>query len=137
MVEYFRGFKTEQRNRVIEKRILGSPDSLIIHMGTNDWKATRNLDFVVTEVYALVATTKRGLPNRRIVQSEVLRRRDTARRLIGALNDRYNRVAIGFELTFVDPNTWIEDGDFSRNGLQLNGKGNRRLGKNLCYRWLI
>ena len=126
-------FKSQQRNRVIEKRILGSPDTLIIQMGTNDWRATRNSDFVVTEVYALVATAKRGLPNRRLVQSGVLRRRDTARRLIGELNDRYNRVAIGFELTFVDPNTSIEDGDFSRNGLHLNGTGNRRLGKNVWY----
>ena len=87
MVEYFRVFKSQQRNRVIEKRILGSPDTLIIQMGTNDCRATRNSDFVVTEVYALVATAKRGLPNRRILQSGVLRRRDTARRLIGALND--------------------------------------------------
>jgi len=87
MVEYFRVFKTEQRNRVIEKRILGIPDTLTIHMGKNDWRATRNLDFVVIEGYALVATAKRGLPNRRILQSGVLRRRDTARRLIGALND--------------------------------------------------
>jgi len=30
-------------------------------------------------------------------------------------------------LNFVDPNNWIEEGDFARNGLYLNGKGKRRL----------
>jgi len=30
-------------------------------------------------------------------------------------------------LTFVDPNNWIEDGDFARDGLHLNGRGKRRL----------
>jgi len=32
-------------------------------------------------------------------------------------------------LTFVDPNSWIEDGDFARDGLHLNGGGKRRLGQ--------
>jgi hypothetical protein len=31
-------------------------------------------------------------------------------------------------LTFVNPNSWIEDGDFARDGLHLNGIGKRRLG---------
>ena len=32
-------------------------------------------------------------------------------------------------LTFVDPNSWIEDGDLVRDGLDLNGRGKRRLGQ--------
>ena len=32
-------------------------------------------------------------------------------------------------LNFVDPNSWIEDGDFARDGLHLNGRGRRRLGQ--------
>ena len=27
--------------------------------------------------------------------------------------------------TFVDPNSWIEDGDFARVGLHLKGRGKR------------
>ena len=30
---------------------------------------------------------------------------------------------------FVDTNSWIEDGDFVRDGLHLNGRGQSRLGK--------
>jgi hypothetical protein len=36
---------------VIEKRHRGSPETIIIHMGTNDLKKTRNFDFVLGEVY--------------------------------------------------------------------------------------
>jgi len=32
-------------------------------------------------------------------------------------------------LTFVDPNSSIEDRDFARDGLHLNGRRNRRLGQ--------
>jgi len=44
-------------------------------------------------------------------------------------NDRFEWVANALGLTFVDPNSWIEDGDCARNGLHLNGKGKRRLGQ--------
>ena len=46
---------------------------------------------------------------------------------IGALNDRFQLVADALGLNFVDPNSWIEDGDFARDGLHLNGRGKRRL----------
>jgi len=32
-------------------------------------------------------------------------------------------------LTFVDPNSWIEDGDFGRDGVHLNDRGKGHLGK--------
>jgi len=32
-------------------------------------------------------------------------------------------------LTFFDPDTWIEEGDFARDLLHLNGRGTRRLGQ--------
>jgi hypothetical protein len=31
-------------------------------------------------------------------------------------------------LTFSDPNIYIEDGDFGRDGVHLNGRGKRHLG---------
>jgi len=81
------------------------------------------------EVYALVATAKRKLPKCRLFLSEVLRRRYVSWKRIGALNDRYDWVANALGLTFFDPNSWIEDGDFARDGLHLNGRGKRRLGQ--------
>jgi hypothetical protein len=50
-------------------------------------------------------------------------------RRIGALNDRLDWVANALEITFVDPNSWIENGHFARDGLHLNGRGKRRLGQ--------
>ena len=50
-------------------------------------------------------------------------------RRTGALNERFDWVANGLGLAFVDPNSWIEDGDFVRDGLHPNGRGKRRLGQ--------
>ena len=75
IVECFPGIKTEQLYRVIEKKDLGSPLTVIIHVGTNDLR-TKNIDFVMGEVYALVAMAKTKLPNCRLVLSGVLRHRD-------------------------------------------------------------
>jgi hypothetical protein len=76
-----------------------------------------------------VATAKSKLPNCRLVLSGVLRRRDVSWRRIGALNDTFDWVANALEITFVDPNTWIEDRDFARDGLHLNGRRKRRPGQ--------
>jgi len=80
----------------MEKRDLVSPETVIIHVGTNDLRTTRNLDFVMGEVYALVSTAKKKLPNCRLVLSGVLRRRDVSWWCIGALNDRFDWVANAF-----------------------------------------
>jgi hypothetical protein len=127
VVECFPGIKTEQLNRVIDKRDLGSPETVIIHVGTNDMGTKRNLDLVMGEVYDLVSTAKKKLPNSRLVLSGVLRRRDVSWRRTGARTDRLDWVANALGLTFVDPNSWIEDGDFARDGLHLNWRGKMRL----------
>jgi hypothetical protein len=129
MVECFPGIKTEQLRRVIEKRDLGCPETVIIHVGTNDLRTTRNLDFVMGEVYALVATVKNKCPNCILVLSGVLRRREVSWRRIGALIDRFDWIANAIGITFVDPNSWIQDGDFAGDGLHLNGRGKIRLGQ--------
>ena len=127
-VECFPGIKTEQLHRVMDRTDLLSAETLIIHVGTNDLRSTRNLDFIMGEVYALVSTTKKKLPDCRLVLSGVLRRRDVSWRRIGGLNDRLDWVANAVGITFVDPNCWIEDGDFGRDGVHLNGRGKRHLG---------
>ena len=78
MMECFPGIITKQLHRVIEKRNLGSPETVIINVGTNDLRSTTKLDFVMGEVYALVAMAKRKLPNCRLVLSGVLRLRDVS-----------------------------------------------------------
>ena len=45
--ECFPGIRTEQLQRVIEKRDLGSPGSVVIHVDTNDLRRTGNLDYVM------------------------------------------------------------------------------------------
>jgi len=81
------------------------------------------------EVYALVSTEKKWLPYCRRFLSVVLRLRDMTWRRTGALNYRLDWVANDLGLIFFDPNSWIEDGDFARDGLHLNEIGKRRLGQ--------
>ena len=55
---------------------MGSPETAIIHVGTNDLRKTQDLDVVMGDVYELVTTAKKKFPNCRLVLSGVLRRRD-------------------------------------------------------------
>jgi hypothetical protein len=102
------GIRAEQLQRVIENRDLGGPDTVVIHLGINDLRRVRNLDYVMGDVHALVKKAKTKFPQASLVLSGVIRRRDVPWRRIGALNDRYDWVARTLGVTFVDPNSWIE-----------------------------
>ncbi|PNF36340.1 hypothetical protein B7P43_G00510 [Cryptotermes secundus] len=128
-VQCFPGIRTEQPQRVIDNRDLGAHDTVVIHVGTNDLRRTGNLDYVMGDVYALVKKAKTKFPQATLVLSGVLRLRDVSWRRIGALNDRYDWVARSLGVTFVDPNSWIEDWDFGRDGLHINSSGARKLGQ--------
>jgi lysophospholipase L1-like esterase len=126
-VEYFPGIRTEQLRRVTENRDLGSPDTLVIHVGTNDLGRTANLDYVKGDVYALVNKAKTKFPQSRLVLSSVLRSIDVSWRRIQTLNGKYDWIAKTLGITFVDSNGWIENWDFDRDGLHINRSGARRL----------
>jgi len=80
------------------------------------------------QVYDLVNTAKAKFPGSRLVLSGVLRSRGVNWRRAGAANDRLEWVARNLGATFVDPNSWIRDMDFGRDGLHLNRNGARQLG---------
>jgi len=83
---------------------------------------------IMGEAYELIAMVKKKFPYSRLIISGVIRRRDMSWRRIGALNDRLEWVAEAFGSTFVDPNSWLDDEDFARDGLHLNNRGKNRLG---------
>jgi hypothetical protein len=83
-VECFLGIRTEQLQRVIERRKLGSPDSVVIHVGTND---LRRIGYLEYDVYDLVNTAKNKFSASRVVLSGGLRRKGVSW-CIGAVNDR-------------------------------------------------
>jgi hypothetical protein len=87
------------------------PETIIIHVGTNDLRMTGNLDLVMREVHAFGSYSReetgivhkrghvyvtvchscaRGLPKCRVVLGEVLRLREVSCRWIGAFNDRFD-----------------------------------------------
>ena len=98
-------------------------------MGTNDVRRSRNLDYVMGEVYDLVNTAKAKFPGSRIVLSGVLRSKGVKWRRVGAANDRLEWVARNLGATFVDPNSGIRKVDLGRDGLLLNRNGARQLGE--------
>jgi hypothetical protein len=127
MIECFPGIRTEQLHRVLSNRDLGTPDTVVIHVGTHDLKRSINLDYVMGEAYSLVNTAEVKFPQSKIALCGVLRRTDVAWRRIEALNDRYDWIAKKLGVTFVNPNVWLEDCDFARDGLHINRRGARRL----------
>jgi hypothetical protein len=127
-VECSPGIRTEQIQRVIERRELGSPDSVVIHLRTNDIR-NRNFDYVMGDVYVLVNTAKTKFSASRVVLSGVLRREGVSWRRIGAVNGRLEWVAKTLGVTSVDPNSWVDDWDFSRHGLHIKRRGARHLGQ--------
>ena len=69
-------------------------------------------------MYSLVAKAKSKFPLCRLVLSGGLRHRGVTWR-----RDRYDWVSKTLGVTFVDPNSWSEDGDVGRDGLHLNRRG--------------
>jgi len=64
-----------------------------------------------------------------VISSGVLRRKDISWRRIGAANYRLRWVANTLGVTFVDPNSWVDDWGFSGDGLHLNWRGAQQLGQ--------
>jgi hypothetical protein len=69
MVECFQGNKIEQLHRVIEKRHIVNPETLLIHMGTNDLRPTRNNCFCNRRIIVFVGYNKKEIPNCTLVLS--------------------------------------------------------------------
>jgi len=81
------------------------------------------------DAYDLVNSAKTKFSASRVVLSGVLLREDVSWRRIGAVNDRLERVAKTLEVNFVDPNSWVDEWDFSRDGLHINRRDAGHLGQ--------
>jgi hypothetical protein len=111
----------------MEIRDLGHSDAVVIHVGTNNIRRPRNLDFIMGEVYDLVNMAKAKFGGSRLVLSGVLRSKGLNWRCVG-VTKTLEWVARALGATFVDLNSWIWDEDFGRDGLHLNRHGTRHLG---------
>jgi hypothetical protein len=129
--ECFLGIGEDQLRREMENRNFGYSDTVVIHVGTNYVRRSRNLD-VMGEVYDLVTAARAKFPDSTIVLSGVLRCKGMPWRRVGVANDRLEWVAGNLGATFVDPNSWIGDNDFSRDGIHLNRDGAKELGDLYC-----
>jgi len=87
-VQCFLGIRADQLRRVMDNRDLRCSDAVVIHIGTNAIRRSRNLDYIMGEVYDLVNTAKAKFPGSRLVLSGVLRCKGVTLRHVGAANDR-------------------------------------------------
>ena len=115
--ECFPGIRSDQLRRVMENEDLGHSDFLVIHVGTNDVRRPRNLDYIMGELYDIVNAAKAKFPGSRLVLIGALISKGVNWRRVGAANDSLKLVARPLGATFVDPNSWIRDEDFGRDGL--------------------
>jgi hypothetical protein len=90
-------------------RNLGCADTVVIHVGTNDIRRSRNLDNVMGEVYDLVNTAKTKFLGSRLVLNGVLRCKGVSWHHVGVINDRLEWVARNLGTTFVALNSWTGD----------------------------
>ncbi len=111
----------------MENRDLGTPDTVILHIGANDLRK-RNLDFVMGDMGDLVIKAPEKLPKAKIYISGILRRLDIPWRRVDIVNRMFEWVAQRRNVFFVDPNSWLQNGDFGRDGLHLNRSGSSKLG---------
>lgn len=126
-VECYPGIRLEEAKNMIERQERQDPEKIIFHMGTNDIRR-RNIDYVMAELYDLVQTTKSIYPRAKIIISGIIRRRDVNWRKVGLANDSFEWVAERLGTQFVDPNSWLDDWDFGRDGVHLNRRGAATLG---------
>jgi hypothetical protein len=68
----------------MENRDVGYSDTVVIHVGTNDVRRSRNLDYIMGELYELVNTAKATFPGSRLRLSGVLRSKGVKWRSVGA-----------------------------------------------------
>ena len=76
VIKSFPGIRNEKLHRVMENRNLGSPDTVLHHVGKKDLRRTRHLDCVMENMYSLVVTVKSSFPECRLVLSGLSRRRN-------------------------------------------------------------
>ena len=95
----FLGITLEQLLRVIEQRDLGNPNTVVIHVGTNDIKRTKNLYYVMGDIYELISMAKSKYSSSRVILSAVI--------------DRLEWVANSLGVTFVDPKCWVDNSGFT------------------------
>jgi hypothetical protein len=70
--ECFPGIRMEQLHRVLDNRDLETPDTVIIHVGTNDLKQSVNLDYVMGDVYSIMNKAKAKFPQSKILISGIM-----------------------------------------------------------------
>jgi hypothetical protein len=110
----------------MERREEGNPSMIIVHVGSNDLR--REVDFIMGDMYDLILATRKIYSEAKNIVIGVLRRKDVHWRKIGRVNEAFEWVTERLVVESVDPNSWMDDRDFARDGVHLNRRGVVALG---------
>lgn len=98
--------------------------SVILHVGGNDVHSSpSNPDFVIGDLWSLVELSKDKFPNARIIVNGTLRRRGVSQTLTKKLNSGIKWMADALRVSYADPNPFVRNADFARDGIHLNDNG--------------
>ena len=101
---------------------------LVVHIGTNDVKFSRDPDFFIGNLWSSFSTLKVKFPNAVIIISAIITRRDVNFNYIKQLNENLQWMANCFNFRFINANTLVSHCHLSADGLHLNNYGKRVFG---------
>lgn len=131
-VKSFSGSKAEDMGDYLKPLMRKKPDTMILHIGTNDIKDdTKSAEVVAAGILNLGSEIKNNLPHTKLCISGITVRKDKAsiQNKIKNVNDILMRVCGQNKWTFID-NSNIDYTCLNRRGLHLNRKGRSIISKN-------
>ncbi len=125
------GAKTNDLSHHIIPSIQRSPDSIIIHGGSNDLRE-QNAERISSNIINLANTVSSQSPNTKVFISSIIHRQDNTHlnQEIYKANNLLKDLCTKKEIIFID-NDNITFSDLNNSGLHLNKPGTSKLAKNI------
>ena len=125
-VKSFPGATTQDMDFYIKPSIKHKPDSMIIHVGTNNLRSDESSEEIAENILKLAMDAKKNVNE--IAISSIVVRDDDLYSKGKAVNNILKRKAAEYDLCFIDNNN-LKMSDLNGSGLHLNPEGSKKLEK--------
>lgn len=96
---------------------------VIVQIGGNDIAVDPSPDYIIGDIWYLVELLKLKFPTSRIVVNAIIRKKGVSINLIKRLNQGIHWMCQKLNISFADPNPFIKNNCFARDGVHLNDLG--------------
>lgn len=100
-----------------------STKTVILHVGGNDILTSPSLDHIIGDLWSLIELVKAKFPAANIIVNGVIRRKGIPKFETNQLNLGIKWMANALNVSFGDPDVYLNPNDFARDGIHLNAKG--------------